>query len=42
MPILPTVARDSNPVNRGHCPEHGPHGGLICTRCVTSLPPRTT
>jgi hypothetical protein len=41
--IGPTVravraAGDQNPVNRSTCPQHGPYSGLICTRCITSLP----
>ncbi|ADP83818.1 hypothetical protein [Pseudofrankia inefficax] len=44
MPILHghTVAvsavGDSNPVNAGSCPQHGPYSGLICTSCITTLP----
>lgn len=38
-PHLPGAAGDSNPVNRGSCPIHGAHGGLICPGCAT-LPPR--
>jgi hypothetical protein len=31
---------DQNPTNANRCPTHGPYTGLICTRCVTTLPPR--
>lgn len=31
----------TNPVNNSTCLAHGPHTGLICTRCVVELPPRT-
>ncbi|AEH08766.1 hypothetical protein [Candidatus Protofrankia datiscae] len=42
MPALPVHAvGDQNPTNVSTCPVHGPYHGLICTRCVTSLPPRT-
>ncbi|WP_239311282.1 MULTISPECIES: hypothetical protein [unclassified Frankia] len=37
---MPT-AGDRNPVNASTCPARGPYSGLICTRCVTSLPART-
>jgi hypothetical protein len=36
--MMPAAAGDSNPVNSNTCPTHGPYSGLICTRCVTSLP----
>ncbi len=34
------IAGDHNPVNASTCPTHGSYSGLICTRCVTSLPAR--
>ncbi|WP_322755734.1 hypothetical protein [Frankia sp. Cas3] len=36
--MMPTATGDQNPVNANTCPVHGPYHGLICTRCVTSLP----
>ncbi|CUU60837.1 hypothetical protein Ga0074812_14837 [Parafrankia irregularis] len=36
--IAPAAAGDQNPTNSSTCPTHGPYSGLICTRCVTSLP----
>jgi hypothetical protein len=35
---LIAAAGDSNPVNRSTCSQHGPYSGLICPKCVTSLP----
>jgi hypothetical protein len=35
--MMPAVG-DSNPVNSSNCPTHGPYTGLICPKCVTSLP----
>ncbi|WP_157180449.1 MULTISPECIES: hypothetical protein [Protofrankia] len=31
---------ETNPVNRSHCPVHGPYPGLLCPGCAT-LPART-
>lgn len=39
---FPTLSFDRNPVNSNTCAAHGPYTGLICTKCVTSLPERTT
>jgi hypothetical protein len=39
--VAVSAVGDSNPVNAGNCPQHGPYSGLICTRCITTLPTLT-
>ena len=40
MPTRTKQTWDRNPANNSTCLTHGPYVGLICTPCITTLPPR--